>query len=645
MINNPMQQIERTQDAYAGNPEGLQKRANMSKELIDLLAMQALQSDLAAQKRNMAMQQQGNPQTVKDQLEEGLMGEYRQEAAKDLGINPSEGDVVERTGIAGQQMAQNAQMPQGPQGMPQGGGGVASQAGPVNLAGGGIVSFDAGGPTSEVGEFLESISLAQDENIPKIREGLASLRKIEKPGIFSPSTPEQRTQRGQLQVGYERAGDLAREIAENPRLIAEFEQLGPEAFALKYLDGASQDLKVGAKKEPQATVTRREAPLNMQEEEERKGRAGTAPPARDVDVSGIASLPKVTEPSLEEQGKLVKDRMARSEETVAAANPPPTPTVDPRQALIDSISGLAAVDPYIPDADLTAYTKKQMERNPTEEAKAAAARVAKFSKLDEGILALTDRKQRAKDLYEERQEAKKGRAGAFMAQMIGASKGGRGAEARMSYYEKQEAIRDKHEANLNAIDDASILLQRTVGAKQATEYSATAKNAETAIANAANTVAGMDATGRSDYLARVKLQVEDQKVKLDLVNQLGREDRENAALTLSRQQITLDTADAILDAATAAIDTYLTQISEARALIMPRFRKRLNEAEGDATEMALIRKEINEELQNATIAQHDLLNEAREKQKEAEKILTSRMTGSSAISGDAGRLITAKKDG
>ena len=31
MLNNPIQQIERTQDAYAGNPEGLQKRANMSK--------------------------------------------------------------------------------------------------------------------------------------------------------------------------------------------------------------------------------------------------------------------------------------------------------------------------------------------------------------------------------------------------------------------------------------------------------------------------------------------------------------------------------------------------------------------------------------------------------------------------------------
>ena len=198
MLNNPIQQIERTQDAYAGNPEGLQKRANMSKELIDLLAMQALQSDLAAQKRNMAMQQQGNPQTVKDQLEEGLMGEYRQKAAKDLGVGPSEGDVVERAGIAGQQMAQNAQVPQGP----QGGGGVASQTGPVKLAGGGIVAFDAGGEV-RLAEYLTEKGIARDEfeamspqqqkQIQKIAdigsglggflEGLVSLPSGQKPRI------------------------------------------------------------------------------------------------------------------------------------------------------------------------------------------------------------------------------------------------------------------------------------------------------------------------------------------------------------------------------------------------------------------------------------------------------------------------------
>jgi len=574
MINNPMQQIERTMDAYAGNPEGLQKRANVSKELIDVLAMQSLQADLANQKRNMAMQQQSNPQTVKDQLEEGLMGEYRQKAAEELGVNPSEGDVVERTGIAGQQMAQNAQMPQGPQGMPQGGGGVASQAGPVNLAGGGIVSFYSGGPISEI----------TDEDVAAYR----AANPLE-------------------------AGNLPTQVIKN-KIYAEVQGkrgIIPDiSQGIKDFELNQGDLRPGGYEKRIA-----------EEEEKTKQKERAQQSAVMVEDVGAANIAL---------NKKQKAEAGVAQEGIASV-PPPTPTVDPRQALIDSISGLAAVDPYTPDADLTAYTKKQMERDPATEAKAAAARVAEFSKLSEGLGTLTDRRKRATDLYEERQEAKKGRGGAFMAQLIGMSQGpaGSGAKARMSYYEKQEAIRDKHEVNLNAIDDASILLQRTVGAKQATEYNTTAKNAETAIANAANTLAGMDAAKRSDYLARVELQMEDQKTKLDVLNEMGREDRENAALTLSRENITVDTADAILDASTAAIETYLTLINEKRALIVPRFRKRLTEAKGNAEETALIQKEIREELQNAAIYEFDLLNEAREKQKEAEKVLTSRMTSSS----------------
>jgi len=33
MLNNPIQQIERTQDAYAGNPEGLQSVLTCQKNL------------------------------------------------------------------------------------------------------------------------------------------------------------------------------------------------------------------------------------------------------------------------------------------------------------------------------------------------------------------------------------------------------------------------------------------------------------------------------------------------------------------------------------------------------------------------------------------------------------------------------------
>ena len=343
MLNNPIQQIERTQDAYAGNPEGLQKRANMSKELIDLLAMQALQSDLAAQKRNMAMQQQGNPQTVKDQLEEGLMGEYRQKAAKDLGVGPSEGDVVERAGIAGQQMAQNAQVPQGP----QGGGGVASQTGPVKLAGGGIVAFDAGGEVTD--EYLQEKGIARDEfeaMSPQQQEQIRRLQRHDLEGLSG-------FLKGLLGGGKGGAG------------LEEFRR--------------SQGFDTSLPATPSAVVSRDNATKLDMQEEERKGRAGTTPPAQEVDTTGIASLPKVTGPTLEQQGKAVTERekqyTQQRKEEAAAASGIAAQSQNPYADQLAAALGQDALQlpEYEPSAELnTAIQKLYTERDP--DAAAAKAR-------------------------------------------------------------------------------------------------------------------------------------------------------------------------------------------------------------------------------------------------------------------------------
>ena len=158
MLDNPLSQIERTKDAYAGDMQGLQKRANMTKELVDLLAMQQLKQDLDAVKRNQMMQQQGNPETIKDQMQQGLMGEYRQQAAKEMGVGPSEMDVVQR---ARQGMPQG--MPQGAPQQPRMAQGMMSQARPVQLAGGGIVSFNEGG-RSFIAELGSDIANYVKEN-------------------------------------------------------------------------------------------------------------------------------------------------------------------------------------------------------------------------------------------------------------------------------------------------------------------------------------------------------------------------------------------------------------------------------------------------------------------------------------------------
>jgi hypothetical protein len=152
VLSNPLSQIERTKDAYVGKPQELQKRANVTKELVDLLAMQQLKKDLDAVKRNQMMQAQGNPMTIKDQMQQGLMGEYRQQAAKEMGVGPSETDIVQR--------AQQG-MPQGmPQQQPRMAQGMMSQARPVQLAEGGIVAFSKAGSV-QVPEGLGSDELAE----------------------------------------------------------------------------------------------------------------------------------------------------------------------------------------------------------------------------------------------------------------------------------------------------------------------------------------------------------------------------------------------------------------------------------------------------------------------------------------------------
>ena len=158
MLSNPLSQIERTKDAYVGRPQELEKRANVTKELVDLLAMQQLKKDLDAVKRNQMMQAQGNPMTIKDQMQQGLMGEYRQRAAKEMGVGPSETDIVQRAqqGMPQGMAQQQSRMAQG----------MMSQARPVQLASGGIVTFNKGesvedGLTDaqrEMKEFMERLA-------------------------------------------------------------------------------------------------------------------------------------------------------------------------------------------------------------------------------------------------------------------------------------------------------------------------------------------------------------------------------------------------------------------------------------------------------------------------------------------------------
>jgi len=86
MINGGIdQQVQQKVDAYRSKPQLLQQRYAQNKELIDLLALQKLKSEKDAVARDMQMQMQQNPQTIKDQLETEMVQRTKQDMMSKVG--------------------------------------------------------------------------------------------------------------------------------------------------------------------------------------------------------------------------------------------------------------------------------------------------------------------------------------------------------------------------------------------------------------------------------------------------------------------------------------------------------------------------------------------------------------------------------
>jgi hypothetical protein len=130
MIGGIDQQIQQKVDAYRGNPQQLMQRYQQNQELIDLLALQKLKSEKDAAAREIQMQMQTTPQTIKQQREAELLGRTKDEMVKQTG-----GIMQERQKRQQQNMQRTAN-----QGLPQ------LPAGNMQrMAGGGIVAFAEGG--------------------------------------------------------------------------------------------------------------------------------------------------------------------------------------------------------------------------------------------------------------------------------------------------------------------------------------------------------------------------------------------------------------------------------------------------------------------------------------------------------------------
>ena len=137
-MNEFSTKVDRTVKAYRGNPEALDKRYKVSKDLADLIAYQQLMEEKEALSKEVMLREGKQPSSIKDQYEEKL-------------ISGSRDSMMDRAARVGG-IPQNLQRPRPPQQgqrpMPQG---IASNPRPNmrNMAQGGIVGFQAGGGTSQ----------------------------------------------------------------------------------------------------------------------------------------------------------------------------------------------------------------------------------------------------------------------------------------------------------------------------------------------------------------------------------------------------------------------------------------------------------------------------------------------------------------
>lgn len=581
MLNNPISQIERTKDAYAGNMQGLQKRANMTKELVDLLAMQQLKQDLDAIKRDQMMQQQGNPATIKDQMQQGLMGEYRQQAAKEMGVGPSEMGTVARAqqGMP-QGMPQGApqqQMPQQPQ-MAQG---VMSQARPVQLAGGGIVAFQEGMRVNapEKAGFFSQFSLPDMDAVRRAEER----RKAERARAIAAGGdyPED--------ITLDEAVEAINELAEKP---------------LPYTYRARQEAERAAKAKADEGFEFSEEGLAALDEAMRPGKARpkVVPPAgAGTTAGGIAG--------------------ADGGET------PPT-LLDRRQQALDQITSMAEIKPYQRDQDLTAMLKKQMARDPSAEGIAAIERIKKLSGLEESRRMLDAQRKRLREDYESTAPS---RMDNLIDLFTAGGRGGiTGVGVRGSQLREAEAKRRREfTAGLANIDNTAMELQRSVGTSAANNYETAAKTAQGAINSATSTLQQADAAGRSDYVERVKLKMSSKQSLLSHLENLSRDEQAAARAVLDEKRLNADTALGIQKAAELTISQASERIAEARENAESVYAMELRAAvnSGDDTKVETVLTQINEKATADSAADTALMVQANARLQAATNMLIGQGAG------------------
>jgi|9_EtaG_2_1085328.scaffolds.fasta_scaffold01203_3 hypothetical protein len=517
MLNNPLSQIERTKDAYMGRPQELQKRANMTKELVDLLAMQQLKKDLDAVKRNQAMQAQGTPATIKEQMQQGLMGEYRQQAAKDMGVGPSEMDTVNR---ARQGMPQGGpRMPQGaPQQMPQQAQGVMSQARPVQLAGGGIVAFANGseneGPVEVTEDQIQALqqrlgrTIDRNRAIEMIRSNPEGKSAIER--LFSALgpegfTPERIKRRQRSEIGEEPSAEIDDGAEAGLASTAQ-----PNLYPPKDDSFAPTNEEVAARraKEKEAIIARAV---------EEKQSAEEAP------LSGLAAITKA-------QTDLFTKDMPEFK--------PPAPSEKLRGAIDEGIMSLD---------DARAESTKREERALELMGMGPDGQSRKdFEEQLAGLAALRDKNaetQRRRDLIE----------------FLGAGFS-QGAEKYVEQEDARRARDAKYLTDRKAIQNTRMELQKVAGQEAVDSYDNALQSYLTTRSNAVRDLSNLEGQDREDYRASYNAGMNNRQMQADILASLSANEQNALSRIISGRN-----ADAnILQVAFAGLDKQQAAIESAK---------------------------------------------------------------------------------
>lgn len=136
------EQVSNRVDAYRGNPQQLMKMYQQNQELVDLLALQKLKSEKDAAKRQIEMQMQQQPGTIKQQREQELMQMTKDDLAKQTqGVLQRKQQQQQANLQRAAKSGLGAIAPRRPVPVP-------AQAPKPMMAGGGIVAFQPGGSVS-----------------------------------------------------------------------------------------------------------------------------------------------------------------------------------------------------------------------------------------------------------------------------------------------------------------------------------------------------------------------------------------------------------------------------------------------------------------------------------------------------------------